>query len=80
VVSGGSSRSNLRARGASCPGAVVTVRGYSGDAGAERASYGDGGAGHLRVSLGCPDEDLDEALRRLRQLDLTWHDDEETTR
>ena len=39
MLSGGNSRSNLRARGASCPGAVVTARGYSGDAGAERASW-----------------------------------------
>ena len=40
MLSGGSSRSNLRARGALGSGAVATARCYSGDTGPERASKG----------------------------------------
>ncbi len=44
------------------------------------SAYGSGGEGWFRVSLGCPDNELDEALHRLRQLDLKWENREEKTR
>ena len=42
--------------------------------------YGPRGEGWFRVSLGCPEQELGEALRRLAQLDLYWDEREEIPR